>query len=110
MNINLAPLSVEELEQVITDARTLIEKKKTEHIRNARAEVEAIARKAGITIEELLGLKAGAQATTKTGRRPAPVKFRHPEDPSLTWTGRGKRPNWLAAELANGKALEDFAI
>lgn len=107
MNINLAPLSINELEQLIADANTLIEKKKNESIRNAKAEVERIAAAAGVTIEELMGItKPGAKAV----RKPAAVKFRHPDDASLTWSGRGKRPNWLQAELAKGKQIEDFAI
>lgn len=107
MNINLAPLSIAELEQLIADANTLIEKKKNESIRNAKAEVERIAKEAGVTIEELMGItKPGAKAV----RRQAAIKFRHPDDASLTWSGRGKRPNWLQAELAKGKQIEDFAV
>lgn len=106
MNINLAPLSIAELEQLIADANTLIEKKKNESIRNARAEIERIAKEAGVTVEELVGISKPGKAV----RKPAAVKFRHPEDSSLTWSGRGKRPNWLQAELAKGKQIEDFAI
>lgn len=109
MNINLAPLSIKELEQLIADANTLIEKKKAESIRNAKAEVAKIAAEAGVSIEELLGL-GGASGGAKGVRKPAAVKFRHPKDESLTWSGRGKRPNWLQDELAKGKKLEDFAV
>lgn len=27
------------------------------------------------------------------------VKYRHPENPELTWSGRGKQPGWLRAAL-----------
>ena len=27
-----------------------------------------------------------------------------------TWAGRGQQPNWLAAEIAKGRSLADFAI
>jgi DNA-binding protein H-NS len=37
-------------------------------------------------------------------------KFRNPEEPSQTWTGRGKRPRWLAAQLRSGRRIEDFRI
>lgn len=110
MNINLAPLSIRELEQLITDATTLIEKKKAESIKNAKAEVEKIAADAGVSIEELLGLTSSNSGAGGKVRKPAAIKFRHPQDASLTWTGRGKRPNWLQAELAKGKQLDDFAI
>jgi DNA-binding protein H-NS len=37
-------------------------------------------------------------------------KYRHPTNPNLTWTGRGKRPAWIAEALAAGKSLEDLAV
>ena len=49
----------------------------------------------------------------KSGRRPYPrvfPKFRNPHEPSETWTGRGKRPRWLTAQLRSGKRIEDFRI
>jgi DNA-binding protein H-NS len=48
-----------------------------------------------------------------SGRRPYPQvspKFRNPEQPSETWTGRGKQPRWLTAELRSGKRIDDFRI
>lgn len=27
--------------------------------------------------------------------RKAPIKFQHPQDPSLVWSGRGKQPAWV---------------
>jgi DNA-binding protein H-NS len=50
--------------------------------------------------------------TSKT-RRPYPTvhpKYRNPNNPSETWSGRGKRPRWLARELKSGKRLDDFRI
>ena len=35
------------------------------------------------------------------------LKFK---DGDSTWTGRGNRPRWLVAKLAEGKTLEDFAV
>jgi DNA-binding protein H-NS len=37
-------------------------------------------------------------------------KFRNPEQPSETWTGRGKKPRWLTAQLKSGKQIDDFRI
>lgn len=34
-------------------------------------------------------------------------KYRDPKDPSNTWSGRGRMPNWLASALKNGKASKD---
>jgi DNA-binding protein H-NS len=46
-------------------------------------------------------------------RRPYPPvnpKYRNPDRPSETWTGRGKRPRWLVAQLGSGKRIDDFEI
>ena len=47
------------------------------------------------------------------GRRPYPrvlPKYRNPDQPSETWSGRGKQPRWLTAQLRSGKRIEDFLI
>jgi len=29
-------------------------------------------------------------------------KFRHPEDPKITWSGVGRRPKWIEEALRSG--------
>lgn len=48
-----------------------------------------------------------------TPRRPYPPvvpKYRNPADHSQMWSGRGKQPRWLVAELKAGKKIEQFRI
>jgi DNA-binding protein H-NS len=37
-------------------------------------------------------------------------KYFNPSEPNETWSGRGKRPRWLALALREGHVLEDFKI
>ena len=37
-------------------------------------------------------------------------KFRNPNPPHQTWSGRGKQPVWLRELLGKGKSLETFRI
>jgi DNA-binding protein H-NS len=37
-------------------------------------------------------------------------KYRNPLRPSETWSGRGKQPRWLAAQLGSGRQRDDFLI
>jgi|SRR5882757_1965755 len=37
-------------------------------------------------------------------------KYRNPNEPSETWSGRGKQPRWLAAALRTGHTIEEFVI
>jgi DNA-binding protein H-NS len=46
-------------------------------------------------------------------RRPYPPvspKYRNPERPSETWSGRGKQPRWLVSHLKSVRRIDDFAI
>ena len=51
--------------------------------------------------------------TSDRQRRPYPKvlpKYRNPENPAETWSGRGKQPRWLTAQLRSGKKVNDFLI
>jgi DNA-binding protein H-NS len=37
-------------------------------------------------------------------------KYQNPNEPSQTWSGRGKKPRWLTAALKTGLTIEDFVI
>jgi DNA-binding protein H-NS len=37
-------------------------------------------------------------------------KYQNPNEPSETWSGRGKQPRWLAAALKTGHKIEEFMI
>ena len=60
-----------------------------------------------------LGRKFGGAPDDIPQRRPYPKvkpKFRNPEDPSETWSGRGKQPRWISELLVSGRNLEEFRI
>lgn len=49
----------------------------------------------------------------KSLRRPYPKvlpKYQNPERPSETWSGRGKHPRWVDAQLQMGKKIDDLSI
>jgi DNA-binding protein H-NS len=39
-----------------------------------------------------------------------PPKYRNPESPHQTWSGRGKQPRWVNGVLSTGKTLNDLRI
>jgi DNA-binding protein H-NS len=46
-------------------------------------------------------------------RRPYPTvpqKYENPKNPGETWSGRGKQPRWITAQLKSGKKLHDFLM
>lgn len=58
--------------------------------------------------------KAAKKATKKAASKRAGVKvapkYRNPANPKETWTGRGRQPRWMAAQVKAGKKPEDFLI
>lgn len=66
-------------------------------------------------LEERLRRIEGNAVTQNEGRarRPYPPvlpKYQNPKNPSETWSGRGKQPRWLKAQLRAGKKLNDLLI
>jgi DNA-binding protein H-NS len=43
-------------------------------------------------------------------RGPVPPKYRNPQNPEETWSGRGLTPKWLTAAIKGGKSADDFLI
>jgi DNA-binding protein H-NS len=37
-------------------------------------------------------------------------KYRNPERPSETWSGRGKQPRWISALIRKGMKVDDLLI
>lgn len=60
----------------------------------------------GITMKELSEL---AKESTRTFP-PVAVKYRHPQNAELTWTGRGRQPKWMESYLADGGKIEDLVV
>ncbi len=108
--IDLNPLSIDELDALIDEAAALIETKKAEALKNAKAEIEKIAASTGMSVEELLGLSGKPGKKAGAAKKPVANKYRNPKDHTQTWTGRGKRPKWLQEMLDNGGKLENFLL
>jgi DNA-binding protein H-NS len=103
-DFDLEALSLNELKKMQKDIAKAISTFEDRQKAEARAKVEAFARDLGYSLAELVG------ADTKTSRAPAAAKYRHPENPALTWSGRGRKPQWFAEALSAGKTAEDMAI
>jgi DNA-binding protein H-NS len=101
---DLEALTLGELKKMQKDVAKAISTYQDRQKAEARAKVEALARDLGYSLAELVGIE------TKSSRAPAAAKYRHPENPALTWSGRGRKPQWFVDALAAGKTAEDMAI
>ncbi|MFU1477746.1 H-NS family nucleoid-associated regulatory protein [Roseovarius sp. C7] len=83
----------------------MIARKKSEEREAVLAEMKALAAERGFELSELVAGKSKAKSKDKL-----PPKYRNPSDASQTWSGRGRKPNWLQDAVKKGAKLEDFAI
>jgi DNA-binding protein H-NS len=83
---DLEALSLSELKKCRRDVAKAISTYHDRQKADALAKVEAFARDLGYSLAELVG------TDTKFSRAPSAAKYRHPENPSLTWSGRGRKP------------------
>jgi DNA-binding protein H-NS len=54
-----------------------------------------------------------AESRSPRERRPYPrvlPKYRNPQQPGESWSGRGKQPRWLVTQLKSGHKMEEFRI
>ena len=108
--MKLENLTVAELRQLLQDLPAEIRRREATERKAVVAEMRALATARGFDFEELLAGSTASPAPAKHVRKPVPVKFRHPKDSSLTWTGRGRKPTWVVQWLASGQPLTALVV
>jgi len=78
-------------------ARLKMEKLNKERV-EVRLKAIAMAKAYGFDIDDLFG---------RSRKGKVPVKYRDPQNPANTWTGRGLMPRWLVKATRGGKAKKD---
>ena len=101
---DIEALSLKELKSLQKDLAKAISTFEERQKSDARSKLEIIAKKMGYSLAELIGTEV------KPTRAPAAAKYRHPEDATLTWSGRGRKPLWFVTALEAGKSPEDLAV
>jgi DNA-binding protein H-NS len=94
-----------------------LENMPTAELQALRAEVEAVIQaKIAERREQLEGELSKLAAifgertarNAKATKRSVSAKYRNPDNVTEIWSGRGRRPLWLEAQLKAGKELELF--
>jgi DNA-binding protein H-NS len=98
--MDLSNLSVSDLRTLQDQVSKQLKVAAQQDIAKAREEIQAIAERAGISLQELV---KGA-ARKKSGK--VAVKFSNPGNADQQWSGRGRQPKWLKEWLAAGKSLD----
>jgi DNA-binding protein H-NS len=101
-NPNLKNMSAE----VLIDLRRDIDRVLSAKVATERKELRAKLDKLDQFGRPARGGRGGRSHPLKGGK--VAPRFRGPE--GETWSGRGLRPKWLTALMAQGRKLEEFAI
>ena len=93
---------IKSLEQELQKAKTQARDRERKAL---KAKIDKLLEGTGFTIFDVYGVGG-----KKRGKSVSVARFANPDDPSDTWTGRGRKPNWVLARLKKGQKIEDFAI
>ena len=89
---------------------------------DTKSKILDLARAAGVELADLFGFSGSAddkpkrtyirkgEGGTKTPSAPVAPKYRHPENDTVTWSGRGRKPQWFLDYIANAGKEEDILI
>lgn len=103
--IDLDSFTLSDLKKLQKDVAKAIDGYEERQRQEARAALEAKARELGFNLNDLV-----EAPRKKSARNVNPPKYRHPENPAQTWSGRGRRPDWVNAHVAAGGSLDDLLI
>lgn len=114
VTVNLDGMSVSELKELKTKIDGAIAKRLDADKAAALAKLKEVAAQSGFTLDELVKSSRGGRSAApveKSDKRSAvEPKYAHPENPSVTWTGRGKAPKWVVEYEDGGKNRSDLLI
>lgn len=104
--INVDKMSLKDLHDLDTAIGKAMAAARDRDRSEVKAKVEAIVASHGFAVTELFGSARGGRGKGSVSA----AKYANPDNRSQTWTGRGRKPNWLVARLKKGAKVEDFAI
>ena len=122
--MDISTLSLTELRRLQNKVEAEIRRRSDSARKDLLKRMQKMAAEHGLSLDDVLGPDAGekpAPAAAAAAPKKAPkakkaatakpasvIKFRHPENPAIGWTGHGRKPQWVIDWLAQGKALDEL--
>lgn len=121
--MDLGSMSNTELRRLQTRIGAELQRRNESAKKNALKRMKKIAEEEGISFDDVISEIAGSapaksqrrgrKAATARGTKGSPTKgskvppkYFHPEDPTIGWSGRGRKPHWVIDWLAQNKPIE----
>ena len=106
MAVNLEKMSLEELKKHQKDVEKAIKSHTARQKKEAMKALQKTANQFGMTVEEIVGGTQKKAAPKASGK----AKYKNPDNPAQTWTGRGRQPAWFKEAIAKGKTPDQMAV
>ena len=108
---NFETMSETELRELLRNVQEALDRLVAKRARNTLKEAKRMAAEVGYEITFVkVGKTEGKKGKPQSLRPPVLPKFRNPDNPDETWSGRGRQPKWVQAALAGGETLAHLAI
>jgi len=108
---DIEDMNVKQLKDMLLRIDELMLEKRAAEQRALKGEMTARAAELGFSVEELFGERQKRKYTKRSEKAGSvEVKYRNPDNPDETWSGRGRMAKWLAEKIKKrGVKIEDFA-
>jgi DNA-binding protein H-NS len=116
MEIMVARQDLAEIKRKIAELQQQVEAVRAEEVAGVVARIREAITYYDLTIKDVFGGRTTGVGRSKAKKALRSVSakkaavVRYCDSAGNSWAGRGKRPNWLKAALANGTALDDLAV
>jgi DNA-binding protein H-NS len=105
---DLSNYSLAQLRELQSQVAEQIEVRQGENVAAVRQQIVALAESVGMTVDQIMSAKGTREKKLK---KTIAARYRHPEDTSKQWTGRGRKPRWIQEYLdASGKDIDSLLI
>ena len=101
-----------DLRQLIAIATETLDRRIAQRAKQTLKEAKRLAAEVGFDVSFTKAVEPEGKGRGKgTGTRGKAVqKYQNPENPTETWSGRGRPPKWVQAALAGGRTMADLQI
>jgi len=118
MKAELKQKSRKQLEKLRADVDNAIKALDAKDKKAALKAAQAAAKAHGFSLDDLTASAPAEKAAPRStrakrnadGRAKVAPKYRNPNNPDQTWSGRGRAPGWMSAHLQAGGQKDDLAI
>jgi DNA-binding protein H-NS len=106
----IATLSLDELKNLHAEIDSLLKKRQQIQRKELYDQMIVMVKSAGFSsLDEVLTAQSTRRVRSDKGIKTSP-RYRNPADEQQTWSGRGRRPQWITDYLAAGGDLHALAM